>query len=183
MIASRPDAKFEVKDLQFWIQIAIACSEPLETADRGTAMTSKSVAQLLENLQATRLHSRPKVSNDNPYSEAWLKTAKYASTYPERFGSLTDARKGLADFVELYNHHHVGIGLHIPADVYFGHAHEVIHTRNQTLAAARAADPERFTTTREPKVLQLPEAAWINRPNTTETEENDLTTKSAETEK
>lgn len=154
-------------------------------ADRGTAMTSKSVAQLLEDLQVTRSHSRPKVSNDNPYSEAWFKTAKYAPTYPQRFGSLADARMWLADFVEFYNHHHhhVGIGLHTPADVHFGHAHEVTHTRNQTLAAAREANPERFSTNREPKVLQLPEAAWINRPkNNDETEENDSITKTVETE-
>lgn len=91
----------------------------------------------------------------------------------------------LADFVEFYNHHHhhVGIGLHTPADVHFGHAHEVTHTRNQTLAAAHAANPERFSTDREPKVLQLPEAAWINRPkNNDETEEDDSITKTAETE-
>ena len=144
-------------------------------ADRGTAMTSKSVAQLLEDLQVARSHSRPKVSNDNPYSEAWFKTVKYSPTYPDRFGSLTDARIWMADFVEAYNHHHhhIGIGLHTPADVHFGHAYEVAATRSKTLAAARAANPERFTTNSEPKILALPEAAWINRPkNADETEEN-----------
>ena len=154
-------------------------------ADRGSPMTARSTMELLDELGVRRSHSRPRISNDNPYSEAWFKTAKYSPTYPERFGSLVDARAWMAAFVEGYNHHHrhIGIGLHTPADVHFGHAHEVTYTRNQTLAAARAANPERFNTDREPKVLQLPEAAWINRPkNNDETEENDSITKTVETE-
>jgi len=69
-------------------------------------MTSKTVAQLLADLEVTRSHSRPKVSNDNPYSEAWFKTLKYAPTFPDRFGSLTDAQQFMASFVDGYNHHH-----------------------------------------------------------------------------
>jgi putative transposase len=82
-------------------------------ADRGTSMTSKTVAALLSDLEVTRSHSRPKVSNDNPYSEAWFKTLKYAPTFAERFGCLADARGFLADFVQWYNHEHrhTGIGL------------------------------------------------------------------------
>ena len=82
-------------------------------AVRGTSMTSKTVAALLSDLEVTRSHSRPKVSNDNPYSEAWFKTLKYAPTFPERFGALADVRGFLADFVQWYNHEHrhTGIGL------------------------------------------------------------------------
>jgi len=82
-------------------------------ADRGTSMTSKTVTALLSDLEVTRSHSRPKVSNDNPYSEAWFKTLKYAPTFPERFGTLADARGFLDDFVQWYNHQHrhTGIGL------------------------------------------------------------------------
>src|SRR5690625_4348474 len=107
--------------------------------------------------------------------QAWFKTAKYSPTYPERFGSLVDARAWMAVFVEGYNHHHrhIGIGLHTPADVHFGHAHEVTATCSKTLQAARAANPERITTTQDPKILDLPDP-WINRPqNTGETNQND----------
>jgi putative transposase len=135
-------------------------------ADRGTSMTSKSVAQLLADLEVTRSHSRPKVSNDNPYSEAWFKTLKYAPAFPERFGSLADAQQFMNAFVDGYNHHHrhTGIGLHTPADVHYGLAGTVSAERRSTLARARAAHPERFTSTSNPKIIDLPDAAWINQP-------------------
>ncbi len=135
-------------------------------ADRGTSMTSKTVAQLLADLEVTRSHSRPKVSNDNPYSEAWFKTLKYAPTFPDRFGSLTDAQQFMDSFVASYNHHHrhTGIGLHTPADVHYGHAATVNAEREATLAAARSRHPERFGADRNPKILTLPDAAWINQP-------------------
>jgi putative transposase len=135
-------------------------------ADRGTSMTSKSVATLLADLGVTRSHSRPSVSNDNPYSESLFKTMKYTPTFPERFGSLTDARAFMTAFVEAYNHkhHHTGIGLHTPADVHYGHTRAVSQTRSAALAAARAAHPERFNTSEDPKILALPVDAWINQP-------------------
>jgi putative transposase len=135
-------------------------------ADRGTSMTSKTVAQLLADLEVTRSHSRPKVSNDNPYSEAWFKTLKYAPTFPDRFGCLADAQQFMASFVDGYNHHHrhTGIGLHTPADVHYGHAATVNTEREKALAAARSRHPERFGTNRSPKILNLPDAAWINQP-------------------
>ncbi len=137
-------------------------------ADRGTSMTSKTVAALLTDLGVTRSHSRPRVSNDNPFSEAWFKTLKYAPVFPDRFGSLQHARSFLAEFVAFYNHehHHTGIGLHTPADVHYGLADAVVARRVQTLAAARAATPNRFSTSIDPKILDLPEAAWINPPIT-----------------
>jgi len=135
-------------------------------ADRGTSMTSKTVAQLLADLEVTRSHSRPKVSNDNPYSEAWFKTLKYAPTFPERFGSVADAQQFMASFVDGYNHshRHTGIGLHTPADVHYGHAAAVNAEREKTLAAARSRHPQRFATQHSPKILNLPSAAWINQP-------------------
>ena len=137
-------------------------------ADRGTSMTSKTVAEFLADLEVTRSYSRPRVSNDNPYSEAWFKTLKYAPTFPERFGSLTDAQQFMNDFVDGYNHHHrhTGIGLHTPADVHYGHATQVNAEREATLAAARTQHPERFTTSHSPKIINLPETAWINQPAT-----------------
>lgn len=137
-------------------------------ADRGTSMTSKPVADLLEDLGVTRSHSRPKVSNDNAYSEAWFKTLKYAPVFPDRFAGLADARAFMSDFVAWYNeaHHHAGIGLHTPAEVHYGRHHAVRAARQQTLATARAAHPERFSATRPlPKILDLPDEVWINNPN------------------
>ena len=135
-------------------------------ADRGTSMTSKTVAQLLADLDVTRSHSRPKVSNDNPYSEAWFKTLKYTPTFPDRFGSLADAQQYMNAFVDGYNHHHrhTGIGLHTPADVHYGLAATIAADRRSTLAQARARHPERFTTSTNPKIINLPDAAWINQP-------------------
>lgn len=136
-------------------------------ADRGTAMTSKSVADLLEDLSVTRSHSRPKVSNDNPQIEAWNKTLKYAPVFPERFASLADARQFMTDFVAWYNecHHHCGLGLHTPSEVHHGRHHAVRARREATLATARAAHPERFgKVDRLPKILHLPDQVWINKP-------------------
>jgi len=135
-------------------------------ADRGTSMTSKTVATLLADLHVTRSHSRPRVSNDNPYSEAWFKTLKYAPTFPDRFGVLGDARAFLTEFVDWYNHahHHAGIGLHTPADVHYGLASATHARRSATLADARKSHPERFTTTNDPKILDLPQTVWINQP-------------------
>jgi transposase InsO family protein len=135
-------------------------------ADRGTSMTSKTVAALLADLNVTRSHSRPRVSNDNPYSEALFKTLKYLPVFPDRFGSLAHAREFIDTFATAYNHehHHTGIGLHTPADVHYGHARTVAADRSTALAAARAAHPERFGTTHNPKILALPDSAWINQP-------------------
>lgn len=138
-------------------------------ADRGTSMTSKTVAALLSDLEVTRSHSRPRVSNDNPYSESLFKTMKYGPTFPERFGTLGDARAFISGFVDWYNHHHQhsGIGFHTPANVHYGFADGVTQKRSQTLAAARAKHPHRFSTNTDPKILALPGAAWINQPQET----------------
>jgi putative transposase len=136
-------------------------------ADRGTSMTSKTVAALLADLDVTRSHSRPRVSNDNPYSESLFKTLKYGPEFPERFGSLSDARKFMDEFAQWYNHEHrhTGIGLHTPADVHFGLAAAKAADRRTVLAQARARHPQRFGgITRAPKMLDLPNTVWINQP-------------------
>jgi putative transposase len=137
-------------------------------ADRGTSMTSKSVAMLLDDLQVTRSHSRPRVSNDNPYSEAWNKTLKYAPVFPERFTSLHAARVFITEFVDYYNHdhRHAGIGLHTPGDVHYGLATATARQRSAALADARDRHPARFATRRDPKILDLPATVWINEPTT-----------------
>ncbi|PCC45019.1 IS3 family transposase [Brevibacterium aurantiacum] len=135
-------------------------------ADRGTSMTSKTVAGLLSDLEVTRSHSRPRVSNDNPYSEALFKSLKYGPTFPDRFASLPDARAFISGFVDWYNHdhQHSGIGFHTPANVHYGFADAVAVKRSQTLAIARAKHSNRFTTATDPKILALPGPAWINEP-------------------
>ena len=133
-------------------------------ADRGTSMTSKPVAQLLVDLGVTKSHSRPKVSNDNPYSEAQFKTLKYAPDFPDHFESLNTARAHCEAFFAYYNHEHrhSGLGLHTPASVHHGTAHDVRAQRQATLDAAYAAHPERFA--HPPQAPTLPTAAWINQP-------------------
>jgi len=134
-------------------------------ADRGSSMTSKPVALLLADLGVTKTHSRPQVSNDNPYSEAQFKTFKYRPDFPERFGALEDARAYGTDFFRWYNteHRHSGLGLHTPHDMHFGLAEARRDQRAIVLAAAYAATPERFVR-RPPTPALLPTAAWINPP-------------------
>lgn len=136
-------------------------------ADRGTSMTSKTVAALLADLEVTRSHSRPRVSNDNPYSESLFKTLKFGAQFPERFPSIYHARQFMETFTDWYNHdhRHSGIGLHTPADVHYGLAENKAAKRATVLATARAQHPHRFSTTDiTPKILQLADAAWINQP-------------------
>lgn len=133
-------------------------------ADRGGAMVSKPVSELLVDLGVLRSHSRPRTSNDNPYSEAQFKTMKYVPDFPERFGSIEDARTFCEGFFLAYNHEHrhSGIGMHTPASVHFGTAEHIRTQRQATLNHAYATYPERFT--RRPRPPQLPEEAWINQP-------------------
>ncbi len=134
-------------------------------ADRGTSMTSKPVALLLSDLGVTKSHSRPHVSNDNPYSEAQFKTLKYRPAFPERFGSIEDSRGACGDFFAWYNleHHHSGLGLLTPHDVHHGLAQARLERRALTLAAAWRAHPERFPCGL-PTPPVLPTEAWINKP-------------------
>jgi putative transposase len=134
-------------------------------ADHGPSMTAKSVALLLADLGVTKTHSRPHVSNDNPYSESQFKTLKYSPAFPDRFGSLQDARSFLLDFFQWYNsmHHHSGLGLLTPFDVHHGLAEARLADREAALRKAFAATPERFVRG-VPTPPPLPQAVWINKP-------------------
>jgi putative transposase len=145
-------------------------------ADRGPAMTSKSVAFLLADLGVTKTHSRPHVSNDNPFSEAQFKTLKYRPDFPERFGAIQDARAHGHIFFPWYNteHHHSGLGLLTPHDVHFGFAEQRVAARAAVLTTAYAAHPERFPAGR-PIPAAAPTEVWINPPKPRALEEVALT--------
>jgi putative transposase len=134
-------------------------------ADRGTSMRSKPVAALLVDLQVTKTHSRPHVSDDNPYSESQFKTLKYRPDFPERFGSIQDARVHCQQFFSWYNnvHRHSGIGLMPPEAMHYGRAATLTQQRTSTLQAAFLANPLRFKGI-EPQPPAVPTAAWINPP-------------------
>lgn len=134
-------------------------------ADRGAPMIAKTMAQLLDDLGVGKSHSRPHTSNDNPFSEAQFKTMKYRPDYPQRFGSIEDARLWARTFVNWYNqeHRHTGLALMAPATVHYGLADQVTAKRQQVLQAAYDQHPERFVKG-VPVAPQLPEAVWINPP-------------------
>lgn len=134
-------------------------------ADRGASMRSKSVALLLADLGVIKSHSRPHVSNDNPYSEAQFKTMKYCPQFPDRFGSIQDSRCFCGSFFDYYNteHRHSGIGLMTPAVVHYGLAEQLVEARQETLLAAYREHPERFVRG-PPRPPVLPQEAWINPP-------------------
>jgi putative transposase len=148
-------------------------------ADRGSSMTSKPVALLLADLGVTKTHSRPHVSDDNPFSEAQFKTLKYRPEFPDRFGAIIDARSFCQVFFPWYNteHHHSGIGLLTPEDVHVGRAAVRIAARAAVLASAYAVHPERFVRG-VPQPTAAPPAVWINAPKSppaTLGEKTDLT--------
>jgi len=134
-------------------------------ADRGSSMKSKPVALLLSDLGVNKTHSRPHVSDDNPFSEAQFKTMKYRPDFPPFFASREHARQHCGSFFPWYNteHHHVGLGLLTPHDVHHGLAEERIARRTDVLAAAYAAHPERFVR-HPPRPFPLPTQVWINPP-------------------
>ena len=134
-------------------------------ADRGSRMKSKAVAHLLSDLGITKTHSRPHVSNDNPYSESQFKTLKYCPAFPGRFGSIQDSRSFCQGFFSWYNkeHYHSGIALITPESVHYGLAEDIVTARSTVLAEAYEKHPNRFKG-RMPKPPALPQAVWINKP-------------------
>jgi putative transposase len=134
-------------------------------ADRGTSMKSKPVALLLADLGVTKSHSRPHVSNDNPFSESQFKTMKYRPDFPDRFGCIEHGRAHCGDFFPWYNneHRHGGLGLLTPHDVHHGLAGARLEARDVVLAAAFAARPERFPGG-PPSAGVVPSEVWINKP-------------------
>jgi transposase InsO family protein len=145
-------------------------------ADRGSSMKSNTVAQLLCDLQVRKTHSRPHVSNDNPFSESNFKTLKYRPDFPERFGSIHDARAHCRRFIKWYNseHHHLGIAMFTPEQVHYRNWETLLKQRQQVLAVAAGAHPERFVKG-TPVVKTIPDAVWINKPNECVVNQNNLT--------
>jgi putative transposase len=144
---------------------AIAAGTLTIHADRGSSMRSKPVACLLVDLDIAKSHSRPHVSDDNPYSEAQFKTLKYRPDFPARFGSIEDARTHCEQFFDWYNtqHLHSGIGFMTPETVHYGRNDAVYQQRVVTLQAAFAQHPNRFKNI-QPQPPKQPTAAWINPP-------------------
>lgn len=145
-------------------------------ADRGSSMKSKAVAMLLADLGVTKTHSRPSVSNDNPFSEAQFKTLKYCPQFPERFGSIQDARTFCQFFFNWYNkeHHHSGIALMTPEQVHYHLADQIYNNRLAVLKEAFDKHPNRFKY-QTPTCEKPPEAVWINPPQK-ELDQNELKT-------
>jgi putative transposase len=167
MVASRESAALaEVLIRQTCTKQGIDRGQLTIHADRGSSMTSKPVAFLLADLGVTQSHSRPHVSNDNPFSEAQFKTLKYRPDFPGRFGSIEDARRHCQVFFGWYNdeHRHTGLGLHTPADVHYGLTEAIRDKRAGVLDTAYAAHPERFVR-KPPEPPKIPEISWINRPD------------------
>ena len=137
-------------------------------ADRGSPMIAKSMALLMSDLGVNKSHGRPHVSDDNPYSEAQFRTLKYRPDYPDRFGSLTDARQWSQRFFTWYNqeHHHTSLNLLTPADVHFGRAEEKLAQRQVVMLRAYDAHPERFVNG-PPTMPKMAQAVWINPPTVT----------------
>jgi len=135
-------------------------------SDRGPSMTSKPVALLLADLGVTKSHSRPHVSNDNPYSESQFKTLKYRPEFPERFGSIQEGRAFCQTFFPWYNtaHHHSGIGFLTPEQVHYGLAKQIVKERETVLKKAYETYPDRFKRGL-PTPMSLPESVWINKPS------------------
>lgn len=139
-------------------------------SDRGSAMRSLAVTQMLARLGVTQSFSRPRVSNDNPFSESQFKTVKYHSTFPQRFGGVDDAIAFSREFFPWYNteHHHSNLAYLTPEVVHFGRADQMLAVRNATLTAAYERNPERFG--RPPSARRPPVAVYINPPKEAQTE-------------
>ena len=162
MLASRENADLAKRLIRDSIERQQVDPDKLTIhSDRGSAMKSHTVAQLMATLGVTKSHSRPHVSNDNPFSESQFKTLKYRPGFPDRFGSQQDAQGFCGEFFHWYNdeHYHSGLGMLTPAA-------EVLTRRSKTLDVAYAIHPERFVCKR-PRPLALPEAVWINPPTQT----------------
>ena len=127
-------------------------------------MVSKSVTELLLELGVIKSHSRPRVSNDNPYSESGFKTFKYCPQFPGEFGSLEEVKSFFREFADFYNkdHYHSGIAYLTPEIVHTGRSEEVLAKRQAIKDASFAANPARYRHIR-PKVERLRKEVYINR--------------------
>lgn len=170
MVAARESAKLAERLIAATCEKqGIARHQLTIHADRGAPMRSTLVAELFADLGIAASHSRPRVSNDNPFSEAHFRTVKYRPEFPDRFGSIQDARAIGHALFDWYNnaHHHSGLRYLTPAAVHYGRAAAILEARHRTRLAAYAAHPERFVQG-PPRLETLPDAVWINPPaNTT----------------
>jgi len=170
MVANRESAALaEVLIRQTCTKQGIGADQLTIHADRGSSMTSKPVAFLLADLGVTQSHSRPHVSDDNPFSEAQFKTLKYRPDFPGRFASIEAARVHCQKFFTWYNdeHRHTGLGLHTPVDIHYGTAEAIRDKRAGVLTSAFATHPERFVR-KPPEPPSPPPASWINKPDDTQ---------------
>ncbi len=169
MVAHRESATLAKKLIEASVKKqAIQRGQLTVHADRGTSMTSKPAALMLADLGVTKTHSRPQVSNDNPFSEAQFKTLKYRPEFPDRFGCIEGSRAFCVGFFDWYNndHYHSGLALLTPATVHYGKTDVVLAQRRAILATAYAQHPERFVR-RAPRPAEPPPAVWINPPKPT----------------
>jgi putative transposase len=174
MLASRENAELAKRLIRDSIDRQnVNPGELIIHSDRGPSMKSHTVAQLLGSLGVTKSHSRPHVSNDNPFSESQFKTLKYRPEFPDRFGSQQDAHAFCKPFFHWYNHehYHSGLGMLTPAAVHYGRAGEMLAARQRTLDVAFGTHPERFVRKR-PEPMALPEAVWINPPKENDTSDD-----------
>jgi putative transposase len=166
MVATQESAELAKQFLQEAIgKHQIPAGQLTIHADRGRVMKSKPVAFLMADLGVTKTHSRPYVSDDNPYSESQFRTMKYRPEFPDRFGCIQDSRAFCQQFFPWYNeeHRHSGIALLTPAVVHFGETQTVLAHRQVVLDTAYHAHPNRFVR-RPPKPMSLPSEVWINKP-------------------
>lgn len=142
-------------------------------ADRGSSMRSSAVAQLLADLGVTKTHSRPHVSNDNPYSESVFKTLKYRPDFPELFGCLEHAREFCKDFFSWYNisHRHSGIAMLTPENVHYNNIDEVVSKRQKVMDDVYKYFPQRFV--KGISIIKKPDTqVWINKPKISDSLDN-----------
>ena len=169
MLAHRESAELASRLLRETIKKqGVSSGELIVHSDRGPSMSSHNVAQLLAQLGVVKSHSRPHVSNDNPFSESQFKTMKYRPEFPSRFGCYEDASSFSRSFFGWYNdeHYHEGLGMLTPTSVHYGQAEQVLAARHEVLRAAYAKNPERFVRGC-PKHQSPPVAVWINPPTRT----------------
>jgi len=170
MVASRENASLAARLIADTCQQQDIQPDQLSLhADRGSPMKAKCTAQLLADLGVIKSHSRPHVSNDNPYSEAQFKTMKYRPDFPGRFASQLEARGFSVDFFDWYNnqHKHSGLNMMTPHDVHYGLAEAMLQNRRDVMMQAFEIHPERFVKG-SPTLKDMPAAAWINPPRTDE---------------
>lgn len=130
--------------------------------DRGAPMIAHSYRDFLDAFGVRRSYSRPRVSNDNPFSESYFKTLKYSPGYPKRFARIDDARMWIADFVGGYQHRpHEGLNFHTPWNVFHGRIDAVLTTQQATMDQHYAAHPERYPNG-PPKAKRPPAVVAIN---------------------